>query len=308
MTEKTQAEMLAELREPFRPEEIRYVSRVWCKACKESRAGCQHHQVVRCEKCKSKRITTAHVDLAYVGHAEATNRLLNVDPLWSWEPLSLDGNGLPQYDGNRGLWIRLTVGGITRLGYGNAEGKSGGDAVKEIIGDAIRNAGMRFGMALDLWTSSDLEIAGGEEQAPESEPVYSQQAQDVADVALQTKSRGVVQGLYRTAREKGQLEKLVKIEGSPVELGSFLISWGKELPPEEPKPEKADHVQESQDRHEEAVESMDHTKAVMALREFAKERGIDDIEGDAYKALGVPLEEANAMTIWALLNSLQKTA
>jgi hypothetical protein len=45
---------------------------------------------------------------------------------------------------------------VTRLGYGNAEGKSGGDAVKEIIGDALRNAAMRFGAALDLWHKGDL--------------------------------------------------------------------------------------------------------------------------------------------------------
>ena len=39
--------------------------------------------------------------------------------------------------------------------------------MKEVIGDAIRNAGMRFGMALDLWTSSDLEIieSGGARKA-----------------------------------------------------------------------------------------------------------------------------------------------
>jgi hypothetical protein len=99
-----------------------------------------------------------HIDLAYVGHAEATNRLLNVDPFWDWEPLTVDERGLPQVDGYRGLWIRLTVCGMSRLGYGHAGDKTGGDAVKEVIGDAIRNAGMRFGMALDLWTSSDLEI------------------------------------------------------------------------------------------------------------------------------------------------------
>ena len=103
-------------------------------------------------------MTTAHIDLRFVGHAEATNRLLNVDPFWEWEPMAPDANGLPQYDGNRGMWIRLTVCGMTRLGYGSADGKTGGDAVKEIIGDAIRNAGMRFGMALDLWTSGELEI------------------------------------------------------------------------------------------------------------------------------------------------------
>ena len=44
----------------------------------------------------------------------------------------------------------------SRLGYGHAEGKTGGDAVKEVIGDALRNAAMRFGAALDLWHKGDL--------------------------------------------------------------------------------------------------------------------------------------------------------
>lgn len=95
-----------------------------------------------------------HLD--YVGHAALTDRLLDADPLWSWEPVAFTPEGMPAFDRNGGLWIRLTVCGVTRLGYGNAEGKSGGDAVKEIIGDAMRNAGMRFGMALDLWHKGDL--------------------------------------------------------------------------------------------------------------------------------------------------------
>lgn len=166
---------LARLREPFPDSEIRHLPKIWCKACRDSRAGCNYHQVQKCQKCGNK-ITTAHVDLRYVGHAEATNRLLNVDPAWQWEAAALDDRGLPQYDQNGGLWIRLTVCGVTRLGYGNAEGKRGGDAVKEIIGDAIRNAGMRFGMALDLWTSSDLEIAEDGPAQPEQERKKSSRA------------------------------------------------------------------------------------------------------------------------------------
>jgi hypothetical protein len=157
---------LAKLREPFPPAEIRYLPRVWCGTCRDMKGACKNHQRVKCQKCRNN-ISSAHIDLAYVGHAEATNRLLNVDPAWGWEPVAFDEKGLPQHDQNGGLWIRLTVCGVTRLGYGNAEGKRGGDAVKEIIGDAIRNAGMRFGMALDLWTSSDLEIAeNGPKDAP----------------------------------------------------------------------------------------------------------------------------------------------
>ncbi len=158
-TREQQIEALHKLREPFTPSEIRYLPRIWCGTCKNSRGqGCNNHRFAKCGKCGQKMPTGGHIDLAYVGHAEATNRLLNVDPFWGYEPLSLDERGLPQYDGYKGLWIRLTVCGMERLGYGHAGDKTGGDAIKEVIGDAIRNAGMRFGMALDLWTSSDLEI------------------------------------------------------------------------------------------------------------------------------------------------------
>jgi hypothetical protein len=94
--------------------------------------------------------------LAYVGHAALTDRLLDADPMWSWEPLSMSESGLPVFDGFGGMWIKLTVCGVTRLGYGHAGTKDGGDAIKEVIGDALRNAAMRFGAALDLWHKGDL--------------------------------------------------------------------------------------------------------------------------------------------------------
>lgn len=95
------------------------------------------------------------VFLDYVGHAALTKRLLEVDPCWSWEPMALTPEGLPLFDQGGGLWIRLTVCGMTRLGYGDAN-KEGGDAIKEVIGDALRNAAMRFGAALALWHKGDL--------------------------------------------------------------------------------------------------------------------------------------------------------
>lgn len=171
-----QIQALHKLREPFAPAEIRHLPRVWCGACKNAPRGqsCQKHPITKCGACKQKMPNGGHIDLAYVGHAEATNRLLNVDPFWGYEPLSLDERGLPQLDGYKGLWIRLTVCGMERLGYGHAGDKTGGDAIKETIGDAIRNAGMRFGMALDLWTTSDLEIiengADPREQDAEQKP------------------------------------------------------------------------------------------------------------------------------------------
>ena len=93
--------------------------------------------------------------LDFVGHGFLTARLLDVDPMWNWEPLAFDDRGLPLVDEHGGLWIKLTVCGVTRLGYGDAGGRKGPNAIKEAIGDALRNAGMRFGAALDLWSKGD---------------------------------------------------------------------------------------------------------------------------------------------------------
>ena len=93
--------------------------------------------------------------LDFVGHGFITQRLLDVDPLWNWEPVSFDSQGLPLLDEFGGLWIRLTVCDVTRLGYGDAGGRKGPDSIKVAIGDALRNAGMRFGLALDLWCKGD---------------------------------------------------------------------------------------------------------------------------------------------------------
>lgn len=108
----------------------------------------------RCTECGGWHgLPAVHLD--YVGHAALTDRLLDADPNWTWEPLSMN-DGLPVFDGYGGMWIKLTVCGVTRLGYGHAGDKQGGDAIKEVIGDALRNAAMRFGAALDLWHKGDL--------------------------------------------------------------------------------------------------------------------------------------------------------
>jgi len=136
---------LAKMREPFPPNQI---SKLPKPLKKDAAKG-------RCQECGGYHgLPAIHLD--YVGHAALTDRLLDVDPQWTWEPVAFTAEGLPALDRTGGLWIRLTVAGMTRLGYGSADGKSGGDAVKEIIGDAMRNAAMRFGAALDLWHKGDL--------------------------------------------------------------------------------------------------------------------------------------------------------
>ena len=95
----------------------------------------------------------ANANKEYAGHAAVTDRLLEVDPEWTWKFL---GDGTPVFDDVGGIWIELTVCGVTRIGYGFPERLKGGNAVKEAIGDAIRNAAMRFGVGLEFWFKGDL--------------------------------------------------------------------------------------------------------------------------------------------------------
>jgi 5'-3' exonuclease len=143
---------LALLRAPFEKHQISKLP----KGTKDQN-NCQPSEKRSCAVCGGwHHPKIIHLD--YVGHAALTDRLLEADPAWSWEPMGLAPNGLPLFDNSGGLWIRLTVCGVTRLGYGHAASKSGGDPgsrEKEIIGDALRNAAMRFGAALELWHKGD---------------------------------------------------------------------------------------------------------------------------------------------------------
>lgn len=155
------AEQLKLLRKPFETHHISKLPKPTKAQTDEVKAD--YKKGVRCDICGGwHHPKVVHLD--YVGHAALTDRLLDVDPAWSWEPLALDVNGLPAIDKDGGLWIKLSVCGVTRLGYGDAQGKTGGDAMKERIGDALRNAAMRFGAALDLWHKGILHM--DEEEAP----------------------------------------------------------------------------------------------------------------------------------------------
>lgn len=149
MTEqKTDIESLKKMREPFPGNQVSLLPK---PTKKDNQKG-------RCQECGGYHGLPA-VHIKYVGHAALTDRLLDVDPLWNWEPVSVDENGFPVVDDFGGMWIRLTICGVTRLGYGDSGGKKGADANKERIGDALRNAAMRFGAALDLWHKGDLHIS-----------------------------------------------------------------------------------------------------------------------------------------------------
>jgi hypothetical protein len=132
-------DMAKKLRDPFKPEQIGHLPK-------------------------------AGITLDYVGHAATTDRLLQADHSWTWEPMGRNQDGSPVITVDKamfsdqqakvGLWINLLIGDTSTPGFG--EGKN----LKEAIGDAIRNAAMRRGVALDLWSKEDLNT----EQAPKPKP------------------------------------------------------------------------------------------------------------------------------------------
>lgn len=157
------------LRAPFPPHQISKLPKPTKAQTEQVKAD--YKKGHRCKICGSwHHPDVVHLD--YVGHAALTDRLLDCDPTWSWEPAAFR-DGLPAFDASGGLWIKLTVCGVTRLGYGHAAAKPGvdpGAREKEVIGDALRNAAMRFGAALDLWHKGDLHVSDGEaSEAPATE-------------------------------------------------------------------------------------------------------------------------------------------
>lgn len=199
----------AALRKPFAAEQVGKLPRVTCKQCSNPREQCGQHKSISCPECKSW-VSERHIHIDYVGHADVTSRLLEVDPGWSWAPKATDPdkellaaaiatgnpemvqavieNAPPKFETNAngspvGFWIKLTVGGLTRLGYGSVPGNQF-DAEKVLIGDALRNAAMRFGVALDLW-------AKGERADPTAEnPVAS--AESPSRTQARSRSNGRV--------------------------------------------------------------------------------------------------------------------
>lgn len=175
------------LREPFDDKHINKLPK-GTKAQNE----CKAEEKINCTVCGGwHHPKVIHLD--YVGHAALTDRLLDADPLWTWEPLAYK-DGLPAFDATGGLWIKLTICGHTRIGYGHATAsqyKDIGAREKEVIGDALRNAAMRFGAALDLWFKGDLHDNTEAEKKEISQPKAKQPIKDAESTASRPEPLGV---------------------------------------------------------------------------------------------------------------------
>lgn len=206
---------LTELRQPF-PERL-----IGKKPINVAKEGAK----AECDVCHGyHRWATGHLD--FVGHAAVTDRLLDADPYWTWEPADLPNLPMPV----GGLWIKLTVAGVSRLGFGYAplkdrnDNEATGNQVKEAIGDALRNAAMRFGVGLNLWHKGDFfEVDHGDAVARESAPPTTQ-APDPQDTQRQRQAGEELQAAM--SDQEQARERLTAIVN---EKGQSMAAVAKEL-------------------------------------------------------------------------------
>lgn len=114
------------------------------------------------------------IQLDFVGHADITRILIEIDPCWRWVPIEWQ-DGRPKIhveNGTATLWGELTILGQARLGVGSCRADKP-DLDKELVSDFLRNAAMRFGIALSLWTKQEWEDLGGKPAQPATRSVPS---------------------------------------------------------------------------------------------------------------------------------------
>jgi hypothetical protein len=173
-----------ELRKPFPKEVMGLLPKVSCYNCaqagKQARSAfdkhCDKHKMIKCGDCGAY-ITEGHIHLDFVGHAAITDRLNAACGPENWEliPLGFDEQGNPKLDSQGQLWCSLTIFGARKLCVGD-----GATSGKELIGDALRNGAMRFGVALDLWTKEELESTLDQPELKSHKPTAEKPAPEPA--------------------------------------------------------------------------------------------------------------------------------
>lgn len=171
------------------------------------------------------KLPKAGMQLDFVGHADVTKMLIEIDPEWTWEPTAFDANGLPAYRVENGMahmagW--LTVQGVRRLGIGSvAHNKP--DLLKELVSDFIRNSAMRFGICLSLWTKQEWDNHAPVVSTPAPKAV---KAEPVGDAPL---SQEQIEQ-FIAACEKAGFTPEVVADNAKVNWGKGAIVLSSHLP------------------------------------------------------------------------------
>ena len=126
------------------------------------------------------------IQLDFVGHADITRILIEIDPMWTWEPCGWV-NGRPHIhveNGTATMWGHLYVHGKLMLGVGSVRADKP-ELDKELVGDFLRNACSRFGICLSLWSKSEWSDLGGQPPSPPARKATQKPAvKPVADIAV----------------------------------------------------------------------------------------------------------------------------
>jgi len=118
------------------------------------------------------KLPKGNTQLDFVGHADITRILIEIDPHWRLVPIAWE-NGRPAVNivnDMATMWFEMTLLGQARLAIGTAKANSM-DLDKVLYGDALRNGAMRFGIGLSLWTKQEWNDLDHYQQAPAPAPV-----------------------------------------------------------------------------------------------------------------------------------------
>lgn len=209
------------LRKAFAEGQIGQLPRVTCKDCSNKR--CSAHKYTKCKDCGAYT-SPQHIHLPFVAHAIVTDRLNHDAPGWYFTIDTVK-------DSNDGEHVLAVVGtmhigdkAIPEIGEPNVKSFYGTE-LQSAIGNFIRRAAMRFGVAIDLWMKEEaVHVETSGEGAPPSErrPTRATGAKPPSPDALVAKG-GPYSGLtpeeiVKTPPGREWLERAKDNEVAPLEF------------------------------------------------------------------------------------------
>lgn len=227
---------------------------------------------------------TKSMSLDYVGHAEITRILIEIDPMWTWQPIAWH-DGRPAINISNGvatMWATLTLLGKPMLGVGSAQA-SKPDLDKELIGDFLRNASMRFGICLALWAKSDW-------AEPHIESTDDAAARRADGEAAYEKIKPQQRSEHpATLRRAAAIQAATDADAPPVEqtqaekvLAAFAGSTV--APAAQPSGNKVVQLRVAASE-----------KQIATIGKIAKERNIDDITGYCSTIIGRQIDDIGTL-------------
>ena len=169
LSAKEEVKRIAEiLQAKIDPSEIKYkpeIDCVTCEECVEWSCKIPGHEPALCAKCG--QVVGSHRDIPYVDYETVINRLNIADPEWWWEPLVKDEHAHPKISyqsfgetgTSAGLWIKLHVGPLVKLGVGEALVPSTNptDLSDDLLEELVRDAIVYTASLMGVGTISQLE-------------------------------------------------------------------------------------------------------------------------------------------------------